>query len=131
MHTLTLRHYLPLLLCLLLFSTDALWAQQAKPFTNEELRALVETFKQDPRGPYQGIRWFCPDGSIIGPQERCTRSGGIQHALPKDRVVQIQQRNGIYLGQILAGTPNADFLDAPRRFSRAAQYSDGTVPANG
>lgn len=97
-------------------------ANKSDPYSAEDLAGFVRTFKTDPRGPFQGIRWFCPDGAILGPQERCTTSGGIQHALPKDVIVQIQQRNGIYLGQILAGTDFTKFLDAPNRHARLKQY---------
>lgn len=110
------------LIVLLMALAHTAAAQQNRPFTPEELRSFVEAYKQDPRGPYQAIRWFCPDGSVIGAQERCKEPGGIQHALHKDQVVQVQRRNGLYLGQILAGTPTADFLDAPHHYSRAKQY---------
>ena len=60
----------------------------------EELSALrkdIQAFKSDPRGPYQAVRWFCPDGSVIPPQDRCSEPGGIQHALPKSRVKEIAE----------------------------------------
>ncbi len=95
---------------------------QQKPYTNEEIRRLVDDFKNDARGPFQAIKWFCPDGSVIGARERCSEPGGIQHALPKDVVIRLQTRNGVYLGQILAGTPFESFLDQSNAFSRMKQY---------
>ncbi|MFQ5706658.1 MAG: PEP/pyruvate-binding domain-containing protein [bacterium] len=87
-----------------------------------DLRPVIQAFKKDPRGPYQGIRWFCPDGSVIPAKERCAQPGGIQHALPKKAVQNLQKEYGIYLGQILAGTPFEDFLDAEHQNSRLKQY---------
>lgn len=87
-----------------------------------ELKRLVQEYKKDPRGPYQAIRWFCPDGSVIPAQERCFEPGGIQHALPKDRVTQLAKDHNIHLGQILAGTRFEDFFDAANQNSRLKQY---------
>lgn len=88
----------------------------------EEIRKLVQDFKKDERGPYQAIRWFCPDGSILPPQERCPEPGGIQHALAKNVVQQLAGEQNIYLGQILAGLSFEDFWDEPNRNSRLKQY---------
>ncbi|MCK6621735.1 MAG: phosphoenolpyruvate synthase [Calditrichaceae bacterium] len=88
----------------------------------EEIRQLVQDFKKDERGPYQAIRWFCPDGTILPPQERCPEPGGIQHALPKNVVQKLAGEQGIYLGQILAGAPFEEFWDEANRNSRLKQY---------
>ncbi len=105
-----------LLGCLMPLLTHA----QTQDATN--IRALVTSYKTDPRGPFEAIRWFCPDGSILPPQQRCTQPGGIQHGLLKTAVRNLAQRQGIYIGQVLAGTPHADFLDAGDGFSRLLQY---------
>ncbi|MCB9088794.1 MAG: phosphoenolpyruvate synthase [Calditrichae bacterium] len=106
------------ILAVMLFPLSGrLQAQEMK-----DLPDIIQSFKKDSRGPYQGIFWFCPDGSRIPAKERCPTPGGIQHAYPKDIVFDIQKKLGIHLGQILAGTPKADFLDAPRYYSRLKQY---------
>ena len=88
-----------------------------------KLQNLIESFKKDPRGPYQGIRWFYPDGAVYPARSPAPdRTDGMQHALHKDVVLQIQKEHGIYLGQILAGTKYEDFLDAPNQNSRMKQY---------
>ena len=89
---------------------------------NAELTRLVQSFKKDERGPYQAIRWFCPDGTVLPPQQRCPQPGGIQHALHKDVLQKIAKGNKIYLGQILAGTPFPEFLDSNNQNSRLKQY---------
>jgi hypothetical protein len=88
----------------------------------DELKRLVQEFKKDPRGPYQAIRWFCPDGTVIPAQERCNQPGGIQHALPKDRVAQLAKDHNLHFGQILAGAPFETFLDSTNLNSRLKQY---------
>lgn len=103
----------------LLGLTTGLAAQAMPP---AEIAALITRFKTDPRGPYQAIRWFCPDGTILPPDQRCAQPGGIQHALPRDVVQRLARENGIYLGQILAGTPYPAFWDAANGNSRARQY---------
>lgn len=108
-----------MLCCLLWFGQGS-----AEEQTQEQIKVtdLVEDFKEDPRGPYQAIRWFCPDGSVIPAQERCDQPGGIQHALHKDVAMKLAEEHGIYLGQILAGTDFEEFWDAANRHSRAKQY---------
>ena len=94
----------------------------SQPLPATELRGLVEAFKTDPRGPYQGIRWFCPDGTVLPANTRCPEPGGIQHGLHKDIVSEIARKNGIHLGQILAGTSFDAFLDLSNQSSRLKQY---------
>ena len=89
---------------------------------NTALSRLIQSFKKDGRGPYQAIRWFCPDGTVIPPNQRCSQPGGIQHALHKDIVQKIAKENKIYLGQILAGTQFSEFLDLNNHNSRLIQY---------
>lgn len=110
-----------LFLCLLatIFATGY---SHAQPLNGSRIKALIPAFKIDPRGPYQAIRWFCPDGTILPANQRCSQAGGIQHALLKDIVRRIADEQGIFLGQILAGTGFEDFFDAGRQNSRLKQY---------
>lgn len=94
----------------------------AQALSAEELADAVAVFKAAERGPYEAIRWYCPDGSIIPAQSRCTDPGGIQHAALNARAREIRDRNGVHLGQILAGSDPMAFLDRANGFSRARQY---------
>jgi len=87
-----------------------------------QIKNLIQNFKKDERGPYQAIRWFCPDGTVLPPDQQCLQPGGIQHAIPKDIVKELATERGIYLGQILAGTPLEIFRDAENQYSRLIQY---------
>ena len=92
----------------------------------DRIQTLVEAWKTDRRGPYAGIRWFCPDGSVIPAQQRCDTPGGIQHALLTDEAQQLRDRHGLYLGQILAGTDKQAFWNGDGRHTRLKQYQLGT-----
>jgi len=117
-----LSRLLTLLLAVQLWPPVAARAADPAPLPNDRLRHLVASFKQDARGPFQIVRWFCPDGSVLPARERCKEPGGIQHAVPKDSVQQLRDVYHLYLGQILAGTPFADFLDRENGYTRLKQY---------
>ena len=97
-------------------------AQQSAPLSNDAIKALVSAYKTDLRGPYKDIRWFCVDGTTLPPKERCAEPGAVQRARYKDQVVTLAQTNHVYLGQILATTPKADFWDLNFQHSRLQQY---------
>lgn len=102
----------------------------AQPAANSEINSKIKAFKQDARGPYQQIMWFCPDGSKVPPRERCPEPGGVQRATYKPWVELLAKNNHIYLGQILAATGFNDFLDAGNQYSRAKQYQIGNYLEN-
>ena len=109
--------------CILLFLLFSLTPVFSASIDYAEIQKQVQSFKADPRGPYQAIRWFYPDGSVYPARSPALdKKGGTQHALHKDIVSQIQKEHGIYLGQILAGTRHEDFLDATNQNSRMKQY---------
>jgi len=87
-----------------------------------EISRRIQTYKGDLRGPYKEIRWYCKDGTILPPQERCPEPGGVQRARHKDEVYALSQSNHLFLGQILSTTPYVDFWDSAQYFSRLKQY---------
>ena len=108
-----------LCLVLILLSPGLLFSQ---PLSTDRIGDLIQGFKKDPRGPYQSIQWFCKDGTVNPANKPCPHTGGFQHALHKDIVRIIERENGIYLGQILAGTPFKEFFDEVHLNSRLKQY---------
>ena len=92
--------------------------------SNEDIKGLIQIYKNDVRGPYKDIRWFCTDGSERQPKEPCPEKigPGLQHARYKDAVVQLGKTNHIYLGQILAYSDSNEFWDAGQNHSRLKQY---------
>ena len=94
----------------------------AQKFDPADISGMIAAYKKDERGPYQAIRWFCPDGTVLLPKERCAQPGGIQHALAKDEIIKLAETRHIFLGQILAGTDFNLFLDKENQHSRFIQY---------
>ncbi len=92
--------------------------------SNEAIAQQVIQYKNDVRGPYKDIRWFCTDGSIRQPKDPCPDNigPGVQHARYKDAVVSLGKSNHIYLGQILAYSDKVEFWDAENNQSRLKQY---------
>lgn len=107
---------------ILFFSLFTLTSLIAQKIDNEGIKALVEKYKADPKGPYQDIRWFCKDGTVIPPKEKCPEPGGVQRAKYKNEVVALGQTNHVFLGQILSNTPKEDFWDEAQFNSRLRQY---------
>ncbi len=99
-------------------------AMGQKKIDNEDLKRQVSQFKNDIRGPYKDIRWFCNDGSVRQPKDPCPAEigPGLQHARYKDAVVAIGKDHHIYFGQLLAYTDKADFWDEKSDHSRLKQY---------
>ena len=86
------------------------------------IRQRIDQYKEDPRGPYKDIRWFCRDGSFAMPREKCAEKGGVQRARYKDEVTDLGESNHVFLGQILSTTAKRDFWDEKNYNSRLKQF---------
>ena len=95
----------------------------AQAVDRETIRQRIQDYKEDSRGPYYLIKWFCDDGSIIGAKEDCPEPGGVQHAQYKREIVNLGRTNHVFLGQILTGTSRRQFWDSDNNHSRIKQYS--------
>ncbi|RDY58622.1 PEP/pyruvate-binding domain-containing protein [Flagellimonas nanhaiensis] len=94
--------------------------------TIEQIKKRIATYKEDARGTYESIRWFCKDGSVRMPKDPCPDAiGGIQHATYKPEVVALGKSNHVFLGQILAHTDKQEFWDGTKAQSRLKQYQMG------
>ncbi|HZV68488.1 MAG TPA: PEP/pyruvate-binding domain-containing protein [Saprospiraceae bacterium] len=94
-------------------------AQVSNP---EQVKGMISRYKTEIRGPYNGIRWFCKDGTNRDPHDPCPDHKGAQHARLKDEVIALGKKDHVFLGQILAMTDNEDFWDAGNAQSRLKQY---------
>lgn len=115
-----MRNYLPLLAFFLLGSIS-LSAQT-------DIAALIAKYQEDDRGPYRDIQWFCADGTQISPLDgMCPTEdeNNFQHARYKQEVIDLGEREHIFLGQILTNTKQSAFLDAKNNYSRLKQYQLG------
>jgi hypothetical protein len=70
---------LPILSLLALVAGPA--AATAPAAGGADHRAEIEVMKANPRGPFERIRWFCKDGSVLPPKAYACRDhgGGVQH----------------------------------------------------
>ncbi len=109
------------LLALFIFSWFTSFSQK---ISNEKITTQIIAYKNDIRGPYKDIRWFCNDGSIRQPKDPCPENigPGVQHARYKDNVIALGKSNHIFLGQILAATNPKEFWDAENNHSKLKQY---------
>tara|TARA_R110002020_G_scaffold222413_2_gene430991 strand:- start:122908 stop:125778 length:2871 start_codon:yes stop_codon:yes gene_type:complete len=96
----------------------------AQQIASDVIQEQIAKYKNDLRGPYKDIRWFCTDGSVRQPKDPCPDNigPGNQHARYKDDVEKLAVSNHIFLGQILAYTKTEAFWDAPASHSRLKQY---------
>ena len=109
------------LVLIAMFFSNGVFSQRPE---NAVIAQKVKLYKDDIRGPYKDIRWFCADGSIRAPKDPCPDNigPGVQHARYKDEVESLGKTQHIYLGQILAFSDAKDFWDAENNFSRLKQY---------
>ena len=94
----------------------------SQPKSNGEIAELIAKLKLDSKGPYKAIRWFCPDGSTVPPDQRCPEPGGVQRGQYKEVITSLAKTNKIYLGQILSATDTKQFWDIENQHSRLKQY---------
>ncbi|GAA0871703.1 hypothetical protein GCM10009117_08490 [Gangjinia marincola] len=105
------------------------YIQAQKNVSNEDIKSLIQTLKQDPRGPYFRIKWFCDDGTIRDPKDPCPERGGkslgIQHATYRADVLALAEKRSVYFGQILSATAIDEFWNKKDQYSRLKQYQLG------
>jgi len=112
-------YFFPVFLMAAVFATP-MAGQVSNP---KAIKALINKYKADARGPYLDIRWFCKDGSTRVARDPCPgEKQGYQHARLKDEVNALAKKEHVFLGQILASTPHADFWDSDKAQSRLKQY---------
>ena len=75
----------------------------AKDADLEPLRAWVSAMKTAPRGPFERIRWFCNDGTVLPPKAFACRDhgGGRQHG-ERNRQAQEIRAAGFAIANVLA-----------------------------
>ena len=78
--------------------------------------------KEAPRGPFQDVRWFCNDGSVLPPKAyACAQhGGGVQHG-ELNRKARILREQGYYVANLLAGTDAKALVSSPDFIDRYNQ----------
>ncbi len=74
-------------------------------------RSWLEAIEGSPKGPFESIRWFCSDGSVLPPQAGACREhgGGVQHGAWSTAAVRLREA-GYGVANVLAGTRPGDWL---------------------
>jgi phosphohistidine swiveling domain-containing protein len=101
------------------------------------LRTWVEEMKASPQGPFERIRWYCKDGTVLPPKAYACRDhgGGVQHGEWTERV-QAMRDGGWNIATVYADIspapfvgPDADLdqLDQMLLERFLVQYDDGWI----
>ena len=108
------------LTCIAVSAWNAVTASESAPVATYQ--DWVAAMKEAERGPFERLRWFCNDGSVLPPRRyACSgRGGGYQHGELNERARTLRER-GYYIANILAGIEPAAFVDAPDFANRFAQ----------
>jgi hypothetical protein len=85
-------------------------------------RGWIEDMKTSERGPFEHIRWFCNDGTVLPPQAYACEphGGGHQHGEWSDRTKTLRGE-GFWVANLLAGIDAERLLDDPQFADRFAQ----------
>jgi hypothetical protein len=78
--------------------------------SERELRTWIAEFKASPRGPFESIRWFCKDGSVLPPKAYACKNhgGGIQHGEWNQRAKSLRA-GGYAIANVLASIDSKAF----------------------
>jgi hypothetical protein len=79
-----------------------------------QYRQWIEAMKDEPRGPFVAIKWFCKDGRVLPPQDyACAKKGeGWQHGEWSARTKELRAK-GYRVATLLAGVDAAKFVGEP------------------
>jgi hypothetical protein len=74
-------------------------------------RSTIEEFKEAPRGPFERLRWFCEDGTVLPPKAyACAdHGGGLQHGEWNEEAVALRA-DGFTLANVLAALEPEEFV---------------------
>ena len=80
------------------------------PAEANRLRTIVESMKDNPRGPFERIRWFCNDGAILPPKAyACAdHGGGRQHGEWSDETLRLH-KEGFPVANVMVELSADDF----------------------
>lgn len=78
------------------------------------LQGLVESMKQNPRGPFSRIRWFCEDGTILPPKEyACAEHGGGRQHGEWSQDTKAVRAAGFPIANVMVELGPEDFGEGP------------------
>jgi len=109
------------LLVVMVFSFTAVKAQE---LPSTYLKDRISFYKENARGPYKSINWFCKDGEVRDARDPCpeNKDDAVQHASYRDDTKEIAKKYHLFFGEILASTDRTEFWDEANNHSRVKQY---------
>jgi hypothetical protein len=115
-----MKHRTSLLLCFALLLPGL--AAAAEAGETATYRGWIEAMKENDRGPFARIRWFCNDGSVRPPRAPACRDhgGGYQHGEWSDRTKTLRGED-YFVANLLAGIDVDAFLRKPDAPDHLAQ----------
>jgi Pyruvate phosphate dikinase, AMP/ATP-binding domain len=120
-----IRQALPSLLLAAAMGSSAVLAAPAATAddTSAQYRRWIVEMKEQPRGPFSGIKWFCRDGRVLAPKDyACAGKGqGWQHGEWSDRTRQMRAQ-GYWVANLLAGLDVDQALADPGFADAYAQW---------
>jgi hypothetical protein len=124
LHTVGRRALAPLALALAL-SAGSLWASTAAAPQGDtaQYRRWIAEMKEQPRGPFAAVKWFCKDGRVLQPKDyACAAKGqGWQHGEWSGRTRQLRAQ-GYEVATLLAGLDVEQALADPAFADRYPQW---------
>ncbi len=77
----------------------------------ETASAWIQEFKRSPKGPFDAVRWFCSDGSVLDPKPGAcaAHGGGIQHGRWNEHARTLRA-NGYEVANVLSTLDAGDFV---------------------
>ena len=93
-------------------------ASEARADAHAQYRSWIEQMKQEPRGPFDSVKWFCKDGTVLPPAAYACQphGGGHQHGQWSAQTRELRA-HGYYVANLLAD------LDPPKALS-AAEFTE-------
>lgn len=94
------------LLCLTL-STPSLVSADTQRY-----QGWLQQMREQPRGPFSRIRWFCNDGTVLPPKAYACQphGGGFQHGQWNAQTLELREQ-GFLVANLLAGVQSGPWLD--------------------
>jgi hypothetical protein len=89
----------------------ASWIQPLPEPDVRKARGWIEAMSQNPKGPFDGIAWYCADGSLLPPEPFACEAhgGGHQYGYYSGRANKLAKM-GIYVATIITALKSEDFV---------------------
>ncbi|MEZ4270944.1 MAG: PEP/pyruvate-binding domain-containing protein [Myxococcota bacterium] len=82
------------------------------PEVVEQAKTWIDAMKENPRGPYAGISWYCNDGTTQLPKSyACVEHGGGKQYGVLTQEARKLGKYGVHVGTVLASLQSTDLLE--------------------